>query len=92
MGRTNLVRANGTSVITRENKGKENHDPRRLMKEVLAGLRLNLDTTLNGWCRRNRLDRDYMRASILGLTNTPRARRMRAKVMQAAGLTEGCAG
>lgn len=76
------------STAGRESKGLVLEPGRALMREVLAGLRKHLDTTLNEWCAANGESRSYLRAALLGLTDSPRAQKARAKVMRAARITD----
>lgn len=58
-----------------------------LYVRVRAALLLT-GTTLNGWCTKNGIARQYAEAALQGRRNGPKARALRQQLMAAAGIDD----
>ncbi len=63
-------------------KGPGNH----LYRAVRAGL-INRGTNLNQWCIQHRIQRQNARDCLLGNWNGPKAKRLRRRLLAAAGVS-----
>lgn len=59
---------------------------RDLLRSVMAGIRDRFDLPLATWARREGLDRDVLRAGLLGASSRPEAIESARVAMRAAGL------